>query len=81
MSKSKTRLEKKSSWIVGTLTKTSQNIFAYSFISEHSKHFVYIQKKTFLSELGEGGGLTPHVLTDASVINIVFLFTCFLSNN
>ena len=61
MSKSKTKLEKKSSWIVGTLAKTSQNIFAYSFISEHSKHFVYIQKKTFLSELGEGGVDPPRL--------------------
>ena len=54
MSKSKTRLEKKSSWIVGTLAKTSQNIFAYSFISEHSTHFVYIQQKHF-KRTGGGG--------------------------
>ena len=26
--------------LTDTLKKTSQNIFAYSFISEHSKHFI-----------------------------------------
>ena len=29
-----------------SLAKSSQNIFAYSFVSEHSKHYFYFEKKT-----------------------------------
>ena len=49
---------KKIFWKVLTdiLTKTSQNIFAYSFISEHSKHFFYFEKKTYIFVRRRGGG-------------------------
>ena len=36
---------KMSKFLTYTLTKSSQNIFAYSFVSEHSKHFFIITKK------------------------------------
>ena len=30
--------------LTDTLAKMSQNIFAYSFVSEHIKHFFYFEK-------------------------------------
>ena len=36
-----------------TLAKMSQNIFAYTFVSEHFKHSIYIfEKKLFIYPLG-----------------------------
>ena len=41
------------------LQKTSQNIFAYSFVSEHSKHFLYFEKKKNLAFLVAFGSTPP----------------------
>ena len=38
-------------------TKMSQNIFAYSFVSENSEHFLYFEKKK--TRIFIGGGSTP----------------------
>ena len=54
--------------LTDTLGKMSQNIFAYSFVSEHSKHFFYLKKKlAFLSVEGVDPPPTPRLrLADAS---------------
>ena len=39
-----------------TLAKSSQNIFLYSFVSDHSKHFLFIFRK---KNIFSGGGSTP----------------------
>ena len=47
-----------------TLAKSPQNIFAYSFVPKHSKHFFFIlRKKNFF---GGGGRSPPPYLADAS---------------
>ena len=53
-----------------TLPKISQNIFAYSFVSEHSTIFFYFEKKLFLRPVS----LTPSPpLADAYAKN-AFLY-------
>ena len=52
-----------------TLAKISQNIFAYSFDLEHSKHFFYVEKK-----LAFFGGERSPPLTDASPKNATFFY-------
>ena len=42
--------------LTDTLAKMSQNIFAYSSVSEHSKHFfLYFEKKLPFLSAGRGG--------------------------
>ena len=51
-----------------TLAKTPQNIFSYSFVYEHSKHFFYFKKKPAFLSGAAGVDQTPHPpLADASV--------------
>ena len=40
-----------------TLVKTSQDVFAYSFVTEHSKHFIssILRKKIAVLAVGGGG--------------------------
>ena len=44
-------------FLTDTLAKMSQNIFAYSFVSEHSKHL--FEKNLVFFSRGWGGGSTP----------------------
>ena len=61
--------------LTNTLDIISQNVFAYSFVSEHCKAFFLFcgKKNAFLAD-------APHPLTDKSAKNPSF-FTCFLNSN
>ena len=62
-----------SKFLTDTLAKISQNIYAYSFVSEHSKYFLlYLEKN--LDFLAAGMGSIPPPLADASAKNAIFYF-------
>ena len=58
-------------FLTDTLANMSQNIFAYSFISEQSKHFFLFREKN-LHFLEAGGVWTPPLLADVSTKNESF---------
>ena len=41
-------------FLTDTLANILQNSFAYSFVSEHYKHFFYFDKKNAVFAVGEG---------------------------
>ena len=60
--------------LTDTLAKTSQNIYAYSFVKEHSKPFsLFLEEKT--CSFKRGGGVDPlSPLADASAKNASFFY-------
>ena len=47
LTQERTEKKEKLNVFTDTLAKTSHNIFVYSFVSEHSTHFFYFDKKNF----------------------------------
>ena len=56
-----------------TMAKIVQNIFAYSFVSEHSKQFFFILRKNTCIFSGGGSTPPPLHLVDTSPKNASFL--------
>ena len=59
-------------FLTDTLARISQNIFVYSFVSEHSKNVFYFEKKTAFFSGGWSTPSPPLPLADASPKNESF---------
>ena len=56
--------------LADTLKKYSENLFAYSCVSEHSEHFEFFPTKTYIFSANKG--FAPPPLTDMSAKNVSF---------
>ena len=59
--------------LADTLTKVSEHFFAYSWVLDHPKHFVYFPNKNFHFLSEKGFAPPPPLLADISAKNVLFL--------